>query len=240
MESLAIFNFFLENNTQKEKMISKAAFQFLSELSENNNRDWFNEHKPRYQEHYAALNEFVPQLIDEMSSFDEIESFKVYRIYRDVRFSKDKTPYKTSFSFSMTRATKLKRGGYYCHLEPGNTFIAGGFWGPNKEDLKRIREEIAIDAQPMRKVITDKTFVKTFGELTGDQVKSAPKGYKKDHPAIDLLRYKQFLVSKKLTDKEVHGKGFTIKLADVYSKMVPFFDYMSEVLTTNLNGELIV
>ncbi len=221
-------------------MITKASFDFLREIGENNNRDWFNENKSRYQEHHETVKQFVPELVDHLSAFDEIESHKVYRIYRDIRFSKDKTPYKTNFAFHMVRASKMRRGGYYCHLEPDNSFAAGGFWGPNKEDLKRIRQEIGIDDQPLRKIITDKSFVDTFGELTGDQVKTAPKGYKKDHPAIDLLRFKQFLLYKPFTDKEVHSKGFSKKLADTYAKMLPFLDYMSEVLTTNLNGEVIV
>lgn len=165
----------------------------------------------------------------------------MFRIYRDVRFSKDKSPYKTHWSGSFKRASKYRRGGYYFHIEPGNqSFIAGGFWAPNKEDLARIREEIAQAPDEFREIIETKTFVDTFGSLQGEQLKSAPKGYDKDHPAIDLLRYKQFIVVKPFSDEEVLRSDFVEVVNAVFQKMRPFFDYMSEVLTTDANGEPIV
>ena len=218
------------------KQIPGSVFAFLKDIKANNDRDWFTENKARYQEQHGIFKSFYENLVAEMNEQDEIESHKVYRIYRDIRFSKDKTPYKVNFSGSMSRATKWKRGGYYFHIEPGNSFAAGGFWGPNSADLKRIRAEIAVDDQPLRKILADKTFVKTFGSLEGDQVKSAPKGYKKDHPAIDLLRYKQYLLMHRFTDKQIMDKGFVKKLTGVFKEMLPFFDYMSEVLTTDANG----
>ena len=216
--------------------IPTSVFSFLKDIKANNNREWFTEHKPRYQEQHGIFKSFYEALVAEMGEHDEIEAHKVYRIYRDVRFSKDKTPYKVNFSGSMSRATKWKRGGYYFHIEPGNCFAGGGFWGPNSADLKRIRTEIAADDQPLREILAAKGFVNTFGELEGDQVKSAPKGFKKDHPAIDLLRYKQYLLMHRFTDKEVMAKDFAKTLAGVFKEMLPFFDYMSEVLTTDANG----
>lgn len=154
-----------------------------------------------------------------------------------MRFSKDKTPYNTYFSGSYRRATKYRRGGLYFHLEPGNSRLAGGFWGPKAEDLKRIREDIAFDERPLRKIISSKAFVANFGTLRGEQLKTAPKGFDAAHPGIDLLRYKQFLLVRKFNDEEVLGPDF-LKLANqTFKNMRPFFDHMSEVLTTDINGE---
>ncbi|HAP70419.1 MAG TPA: TIGR02453 family protein, partial [Flavobacteriales bacterium] len=148
-----------------------------------------------------------------------------------------KAPYKNSFSGGFARATKALRGGYYFHLQPGgNSMVGGGFWQPNKEDLQRIREEIDLDAAPLRKIINSASFKKHFGELQGQQLKSAPRDFPKDHPDIDLLRYKSFVVSKHFTDKEVQSPGFTKEVLKYFEATRPFFDYMSEVLTTDANG----
>jgi uncharacterized protein (TIGR02453 family) len=135
------------------------------------------------------------------------------------------------------RATNHLRGGYYFHIQPGNCFVGGGFWNPNPEDLKRIRVELAADGSELRKIIGSKNFIDTFGQLDGNQVKTAPKGFSKEHENIDLLRYKQFLVSKKFTEKEMLAKDFYKEANKVFENMRPFFDYMSEVLTTDENGE---
>lgn len=218
-------------------MLTKSIFKFLADLEKNNNRDWFKEHKPRYQEVHAEFKAFANVVLDKMSHIDEIERLRVHRIYRDVRFSKDKTPYSDHFSGGMSRATKLLRGGYYFHITPGASFVGGGFWGPNPADLKLIRTDIAADPKPLRKILASKSFVQTFDTLLGDQVKTAPRGYTVDHPAIELLRYKQFYVRHPFTDTEVLSKDFPDKIVKVYSKLRPFFDYMSEVLTTDENGE---
>ena len=221
--------------------VPASAFSFIQELKENNNREWFNEHKPRYQAEQAKIIELAENIIAEVSKFDVLEPTSgkksLFRIYRDTRFSKDKTPYKTHFSGRMVRATAYRRGGYYFHFEPGGkTIIAGGFWAPNSADLKRIRQEIAADPDSMRQLINDPVFVETFGALKGDQVKTAPKGYKRDHPAIDLLRYKQYLLYREFNDEEVMTEGFVNTIAQTFQKMMPFFDYISSVLTTDENG----
>ncbi len=215
---------------------SKATLTFLKDLKENNNREWFAEHKPRYQTAHQEMKDFSANLINKMSHHDEIESIRPYRIYRDVRFSKNKTPYKNNLGCGMKRATKWKRGGYYFNIEPGNNFVAGGFWGPNPADLKRIRQEIANDDKELRKIINSAAFKKKFGLLKGDQIKTSPKGFSRDHKAIDLLRYKQFLVSHPFTDKQVCTPGFVNELSKAFKSMRPFFNYMSEVLTTDENG----
>ncbi len=223
-----------------QPQIPASVFPFLRSLQKNNNRDWFNENKDRYQAEYAHMITFAEALHDEMSHYDQLvpETGKkiLFRIYRDVRFSKNKDPYKTHFAGGLNRATKLLRGGYYFHIEPGGSFLGGGFWEPNSEDLGRIRREIAADDRPLRKIIADPVFVNTFGELRGDQLKTAPQGFAKGHPAIDLLRYKQFLLSRSFTDAEVTAPDFLATLTQGFRNMRPFFDYISEVLTTDDNG----
>ena len=217
--------------------LDESVFKFLNDLSKNNNREWFAENKARYiasNEHFKALAEEINL---GMQKQDHIEKMKVYRIYRDVRFSKNKAPYKNNFSAGFSRSTKALRGGYYFQVQPGgNSMVGGGFWGPNTDDLKRIREEIASDASPLREIINSANFKNHFGELKGEQLKTAPKGYPKDHPAIDLLRYKSFIVSKHFSDEEVKRTGFAIEVLKYFNATRPFFNYMSEVLTTDSNG----
>lgn len=224
--------------------ISKTNFDFLKQLKKNNDRNWFADHKDEYIKQHENMISFADDLLLEMNKHDNIETptgkKSLFRIYRDVRFSKNKAPYKTHWSGSYKRATKQLRGGYYFHIEAGNSTVGGGFWAPSKEDLLRIREDIAADDGELRKIINSKTFKDTFETLSGDQLKTAPKGFDKDHPAIDLLRYKQFVIFKKFTDKEVLSPDFYKKVNDTFKKMRPFFDYMSESVTTDANGVSIV
>lgn len=219
-------------------------FKFLSELGQNNNREWFNQHKSEYESSYQLMIEFADALLNEMKKHDHIETVSgkrsLYRIYRDVRFSKNKLPYKTSWSGSFRRATKSLRGGYYYHIEPGNSFIAGGFWGPNSSDLKHIRKQIEQDDQFVRSAIEAKEIKVFFGDLLGEQVKTAPKGFARDHPSIDLLRYKQFILKHTFTDSQVLKKDFHLVMSDGFQRLRPFFNMMSEILTTDLNGISII
>jgi uncharacterized protein (TIGR02453 family) len=224
--------------------IPKSSLDFLKQLKANNNKPWFDVHKPEYLIELKHIEDFAEALLHELSRTDVLETASgkksVYRIYRDIRFSKDKTPFKTFWGGSYTRATKERRGGYYFHLEQGNSFLAGGFWGPNAGDLKRIRSEFAHDPEPMRKILNSKSFISTFGILQGEQLKTAPKGFDVTHEAIDLLRYKQFLVIKRFDDNEILSAGFLEQATETFKNMRPFFDYMSEVLTTDLNGASLI
>ncbi len=217
---------------------------FLKLVGKNNNREWFNANKHRYLKEHESLVQFAEELLFEMNKHDVIETASgkksLHRIYRDTRFSKEKIPYKTNWSGSYRRASKLRRGGYYFHIEPGNTFVAGGFWGPEPDDLKRIRDEFASDAKPFQKILKSKSFRDTFGELVGEQIKTTPKGFDANDPAIDLLRYKQFLLIKEFSDKEVLSDIFLKKVNQTFKSMRPFLNYMSDVLTTDLNGEMVV
>lgn len=220
--------------------LPKSGFVFLKELKGHNNRDWFLAHKPQYLKELEQVEQFAEGVLGLMNTHDVIETPNgkkcLHRIYRDVRFSKDKTPYNTHWGGSFKRASKARRGSYYFHLQPGNTFIAGGFWGPNPEDLKRIRDEFAADDATFRKIIGSKKFKDNFGKLVGEQLKTVPRGYDPDSSAIDLLRYKQFLLVKNFKDTEVHSASFAKQVNEGFRQMRPFLDYMSEVLTTDLNG----
>lgn len=218
--------------------IPQETLSFFKKLSKNNNRDWFNENKPEFKAIEAKVKEAYNYLGALMDVHDQIEKIKLFRIYRDVRFSKNKLPYKTHFGGSFARKKPELRGGYYLHIQPNNeSFIATGFWEPNKADLLRIRKEFEMDDSEMRDILNDKTFKTTWGNFVGDELKTAPKGFDKTHPAIDLIRRKQFIFVKKYSDKEVLADDFLDNVNEAFKIIRPYFDYMSDVLTTNLNGE---
>jgi len=224
-------------------LILSSALDFLRKLKNNNTRDWFNANKEKFLKEKQLMEVFADALLMELNSHDIIETpsgkKSLHRIYRDTRFSKNKTAYKINWSGSFSRATKLRRGSYYFHIEPGNSFIAGGFWGPDPKDLKRIRDELAYDASPFKKILTSKSFISTFGTLQGEQIKTTPKGFDSTNDAIVLLRFKQFLASRKFTDQEVLSKTFLKEANKTFKNLRPFFDYMSNVLTTDSNGIII-
>ncbi len=213
------------------------AFSFFKNLSTNNNREWFNEHKPEFKSVETEVKSFYTALLESLQKHDDVDKMKMFRIYRDVRFSKDKTPYKTHFGGSFSRTKPRLRGGYYLHIASNNeSFIATGFWEPNKEDLFRIRKEFEIDDTEIRAIINKKAFKQIWGGFVGDEVKTAPKGFNKEHPAIDLIRKKQFIFTKKFSDKEVTSPDFLNEVNKSFKAIRPYFDYMSDLLTTDLNG----
>jgi uncharacterized protein (TIGR02453 family) len=220
--------------------IHNFTLQFLKDLANNNNREWFQENKSRFEAAQDNMKLFMKAVETELAKTDQLEESKLFRIYRDVRFSKDKSPYKTNFGIYFKRATKFRRGGYYLQIEPGNVFVGGGFWEPNPADLKRIRDEFAMDDKPIRQILSGTEFKKYFGELQGEELRTAPAGYDKHHPAIDLIRKKHFLLMRKFTDEQSTAPGFLQEVQMTFAAMRPFFDYMSVVLTTNLDGEVIV
>ncbi|MGB0389940.1 MAG: DUF2461 domain-containing protein [Salibacteraceae bacterium] len=224
--------------------ISKNTISFLDNLSKNNNRDWFTENKPTYLEAHENIIGFADKVLEILNTFDKIETASgkksVKRIYRDVRFSKNKDPYKNNFGIEFKRSGANRRGGFYIHIAPNASFIGGGFWGPEKEDLLRIRKHIEVDDSELRSVINSKDFKSVFGELKGEQLKSAPKGFDKKHKAIDLLRFKQFLIGTDFTNEQVTATDFAQTAAYTLKAMLPFFEVMTEMLTTNLNGESLI
>lgn len=217
---------------------SEETLHFYRELRNNNNRPWFQEQKERYDLVKEESHEFLAIIEDAMNQHDDIERAKVLRIYRDVRFSKDKTPYKTSLSISFTRRKPGLRGGYFLQVTPGDqSFIAAGFWNPESSDLKLIRQNIDFDHQNFRKAINSPPLKKVWGDMQGVQVKTSPKGYDKNHPAIDLLRHKQFIFTRSYSDTDVTTPEFVGNISKSFQAIRPFFDYMSMILTHDLNGE---
>jgi uncharacterized protein (TIGR02453 family) len=225
-------------------VIEKSTFEFLQALARNNNRDWFQKNKQRYIDSHANVTAWLDALIAEMNKHDRIQTKSgkesLYRIYNDVRFSADKSPYNPRFAGHLKRIKPFFRGGYYFWIKPGESRVGCGFTYPNSADLLRIRQDIDVNADDWRKILKSKKIISVFGTMEGDQVKTAPKGFPKDHPAIDLLRYKQFWFERSFTDKEVLSKDFLKQVNETYKAIRSFFNYMTEVLTTDLNGESIL
>jgi len=218
----------------------KNTINFLSELKYNNNREWFNLNKERYKEITHNNKIFFQNIYDIIQEKDKLSHIHFFRIYRDARFSKNKEPYKNNFGIVFFRAKPLLHGDYYIHLEPQKSFIGGGFWSPTTEELFRIRKEFELDNSQINNIISNKIFKKYFGELKGENgVKVAPKGFDKNNPAINLIKKKQYVAIRKLDDNEVCSKNFSKEIIETFLSLRPFFDYMSEVLTTNLDGEII-
>ncbi|WP_439127637.1 DUF2461 domain-containing protein [Polaribacter sp.] len=222
--------------------IEKSTFQFLQNLQKNNNRDWFAEHKDMYLKAQKNAKNVFFEIYQKLQIHDAIEKSKMMRIYRDVRFSKDKTPYKPHFANSYSRLGAELRGSYFLRIRPGESFLAGGFWEPNKEDLFRIRKEIEQDASEIIEILKDKNYIKHFGGTfdSFSELKTAPRGFDKEHPDVDLLRKKGFIAVKNFTDEEVLSENFTDKVDESYRALRPFFNLFSDILTTNLNGESIL
>ena len=217
--------------------VPKAAFTYLKKLEKNNNREWFGEHKLEFQSVQKDIKVFYNALLEALNAHDEIDKLKIFRIYRDVRFSKNKLPYKTHFRGSYHIVKPRLRGGYHVQIKPNNeSFIATGFWDPAPADLMRIRKEFEMDDSEIRDIINDKTFKTTWGGFVGDEVKTAPRGFNKEDKAIDLIKKKQYIFVKKYTDAEVLDSNFINEVSSAFKIIRPYFDYMSDVLTTDLNG----
>ena len=218
-------------------ILQKSILSFLDKLKKNNNRDWMMEHKKEYQSNEKILKQFYSSVEASLNITDEISKLKVFRINRDVRCSNNKTPYNVHRSVSFSRAGAHRRGGYYLRIEPGNSAMAGGFFSPEASDLFRIRKEFEIDTTEIREILNHKKFKKAFGGFNqAYQVKTAPRNFSKDDKNIDLIKLKNYFVECKFTDKEVLSEDFEKKLMDHYLLLRPLFNYMSEVLTTDLNG----
>lgn len=217
--------------------IQKSIFSFLNKLKTNNNRDWMTEHKKEYQSNEKLLKQFYGSVEASLNITDEISKLKVFRINRDLRFSKDKTPYNIHRSASFSRAGAQRRGSYYLRIEPGNSAMAGGFFSPEPDDLLRIRREFEMDTTEIRTILNQKEFKKAFqGFNQENQLKTAPRDFNKEDPNIDLIKLKNYFVVHHFTDDEVMSKDFEDQLMNHFLLLRPYFDYMSEVLTTDLNG----
>ncbi|EPG75607.1 PF09365 family protein [Leptospira fainei serovar Hurstbridge str. BUT 6] len=214
----------------------KQILDFLKNLSKNNNRDWFKKNEITYR---SALNEFydfVDELILGIQTFDPSIRNRtakecVFRIYKDVRFSKDKSPYKTNFGAWISPAGKKEvSAGYYIHIAPGESMVAGGLYLPPPPALLSVRNAIATDSEKLRSIIGARSFKNQFKELEGERLNTAPKGFSKDHPDIDLLRLKSFIATRKFSDKEVLENRFINLCLKSFEQLLPLNRYLNGAL----------
>lgn len=219
-------------------MIESGTLRFLSALKKNNNKDWFEKHKDQYLAAKENMEFVVTEVIKEIGKFDKAiaglpAKSCVFRIYKDVRFSKDKTPYKTNMGASINEGGKKAVGpGYYLHIEPGNSFLAGGMWMPPGDELKKIRQEIDYNPKPLKKALSNPAFKKYYGELSPEyKLKTTPKGYDKEHKDIELLRFNSFIVWHKIPDKSLSSKSFAKEIAKGSKIMKPFLDYLKVAIS---------
>lgn len=221
--------------------ISIEALDFIRTLRQNNNRPWFNAHKSQFKTIESGMKLFFSDIADRLQKHDDIETWRPYRIYRDIHFSKDKTPYKRYFAAEYNRRKPALRGGYYIRIAPGNeSFLEVGFWEPNSKDLKRVRMEWESQGEEINQLLAGPKIKKNWGHITGEKLKTAPMGFDRDHPQIDLINLKQWLFHHPFTDNEVLEKNFSKRVDALYRDIRPFLDYMSDILTTDLNGESLI
>ena len=222
-------------------MITREAIQFLEDLAANNNTEWMHANKKRYESFKKDYHMLVASILEVMKPLDSsLESLEVknctFRINRDIRFSKDKSPYKTNMGIWLTQnKTRKNCPGYYLHYEKGNSMIAGGVWCPDATELKLIRKEIAFFHDDLTEIVTDASFKKEFGALDYDEknvLKNAPKDYEADHPAINFLKYKSFTVSQKIDDELFFDKNFCEIASKKLIKIKPLNDFLYRAITT--------
>lgn len=222
-------------------MITKEALQFLNDLVANNNTEWMHANKKRYESFKKDYHNYIASILAEMKPLDKsLEPLEVknctFRINRDIRFSKDKSPYKTNIGVWLTQNKNRKNSpGYYIHFEKGNSFIAGGVWCPEPSELKQIRKEIEFFHDDLEKIVNDKTFKSEFGELTRDEtnvLKKAPKDFDPSHPAIEFLKLKSFTASERIDDKLFTQSDFSQKIAKKLAALKPMNDFLNRALET--------
>ena len=222
-------------------MLSKDTLQFLDDLKANNNRDWFLDNKKRYETFKKDYQHLVADLLDAMKPLDpSLEMLEVknctFRINRDIRFSKDKTPYKSHLGIWLSSGAKgLNRSGYYIHLENGSSFIAGGLYCPEATDLKKMRKEIAYFYEDLETILNEKEFKKEFNDFDRDvknTLKNPPRGYEKEHPAIDLLKLKSFESSQKINFSTAATKDFVTTVSKKLIVLKPLNDFINRALTS--------
>jgi len=218
-------------------MLQLSTLAFLKALKKNNNREWFEKNRGKYELAKEDFEQFVGELIKELAkSNPALGGLKVkdcvFRIYRDVRFSKNKAPYKTNMgAYFVEGGKKSDKAGFYIQVEPGNSFIAGGCWMPQAPQLKAIRQEIDYNLPDFEKVIHEKSFKKLFGELSDMRLKTTPKGYDSSNPAITHLRQTSFIVETALDDKLFVSKTIVKKCGAVFTSMQPFLKFLNTALS---------
>lgn len=220
----------------------KAILQFLHGLSRNNNREWFQKHKEEYDSCRKVFEFMVQELIDQIALFDpSVAGLQaknaMFRIYRDTRFSYDKTPYKTYFAAWITRGGRNSEyPGYYLHLEPGGCLIGAGIWHPDPKLLKMVRQEIYDNLDDLMDIIHDPEFEKLFGEVQGDSLRTLPRGFARDFPEPRLLKLKDYFVDHPL-DESFFGEHWAVDAADILAKALPFNRFLGDVVDDFMGQE---
>jgi len=220
-------------------MIKSETFNFLNDLAANNNRDWFLVNKGRHDDARINVLEFAGEVITGLSKFDHTipsgldPKDCVMRIYRDVRFSKEKTPYKNNFGAGFSQNGKKFNGpGYYLHIHPEGSFIAGGCWLPEADLLKAIRQEIDYNGSDFRAIIEDPSFIKYYGKPESEyKLKTCPKGYDSDHPEIEYLKLKSFTFSHMLSRAELTNSGAVEQVVNGFAKLNPFIAFLRNAIS---------
>ncbi len=221
-------------------MLHANTISFLTELAQNNNKIWFDANRDKYTAAKEDFENQVGELLAEIAQKDPAFSEQkakdcVFRIFRDVRFGKDKTPYKPNFGAFFSKGGKKYPGaGFYLHIEPGGKcFAGGGLWMPETPILKAIRQEVDYNFEEFKSIIDEKKFKKTFAEISGERVKTLPAGYTADNPAIEYLKLKSFTVMHHIDDDTLKSKNLTKSINDIFKTMQPFIDFLNRAIVTN-------
>ena len=220
-------------------MLQSSTLKFLKDLSKNNDRSWFESHRKQYDDAKTDFEDFIQSVIDRHSKKDEdlkeqIAKQCIFRINRDIRFSKDKSPYKINMGASMSRGGKKSTyAGYYFHLEPGKSFIGGGLWMPEPDKMKKVRQEIDYCFDEFKQITGSRKFKATYGELyTGEGIKlsKVPQGFEKDNPAAEWLKLKSWLAMKNITDADLASKDLLKKTTEAFDTLQPMIKFLNRAI----------
>lgn len=216
-------------------MIEKTTLQFLTDLKKNNTKEWFEANRKRYEAAKEDINNNTEKLIKSIGKYDaDIAELQVkeckFRINRDVRFSKNKAPYKSNISAIFSKGgKKADTAGFYVHIEPGAAFVAAGYWSPEAKKLASVRQEIDYNLDEWKKILSAKKFKETFTEglSKDDTLQRPPKGYDDENPALEFLKLKSFIVTKKLTDTQLMDNNFEKTIVNIFTAVKPFLDFLN-------------
>lgn len=217
-------------------MLQPFLIDFLTELKANNNREWFADNKAKYTQAKENFETFIANLLPQLWVLDDTFAHiktqdTLFRIYRDVRFSANKAPYKTQFSAYFCKGGKSSElAGYYLHVEPSNSFVGGGAYMPPADLLKKIRQEIDYNGEEFLQIVGKKEFKSIFGEIEGEKLKKLPKGYTADNPTIDFLKMKGFVATRKFSDEQVLSESFDKQIAASFLAMKPLIDFLNQAM----------
>ncbi|MBS1915053.1 MAG: DUF2461 domain-containing protein [Bacteroidetes bacterium] len=220
-------------------MLQAATIKFLKDLKKNNNKPWFDANRKRYEDAKQDYAQFIQSVLEKHSKKDAaIKDLKakdcMFRINRDIRFSKDKSPYKTNFGASINRGGKKSiYAGYYFHLEPSESFVGGGLWMPTPQDLKKVRQEIDYNLDEFKKIITSKKFKSVYSELyKGEDVSltKVPQGFEKDNPAAEYIKLKSFIAMKKFNEADILGKTLEKQVLEAFETLQPLVEFINKAL----------